>query len=188
MARNLAAAAAAAGNRVILVEADLRKPTVASAMGIDTKDAEGKPLPGLAQVLGTSLTYEKALTKVDVASGHDGAGGANLDVLLAGPSPPNAADLIESSRMRRLLGALGERYDLVVVDTPPLLAVSDAVPLLKQVSGIIVVTRLGRTERAAAAALRHQLENLEAPTLGVVVNGVTPSAQGYAYGYGYGYG
>ena len=88
--------------------------------------------------------------------------------------------------MRRLLGALGERYDLVVVDTPPLLAVSDAVPLLKQVSGIIVVTRLGRTERAAAAALRHQLENLEAPTLGVVVNGVTPSAQGYAYGYGYG--
>jgi Mrp family chromosome partitioning ATPase len=77
----------------------------------------------------------------------------------------------------------------VVIDTPPTSVVSDAIPLVKEVSGVIVVCRLGKTTRESANHLRQQLENLEANTLGVVVNSVgRQSGYGYAYAYGYGYG
>jgi Mrp family chromosome partitioning ATPase len=85
-----------------------------------------------------------------------------------------------------VLKRAGERYDLVVVDTPPTSVVSDAIPLVKQVSGVIVVCRLGKTTRESAAHLRSQLSNLEANTLGVVINSVGRQSAYYGYGYGYG--
>jgi Mrp family chromosome partitioning ATPase len=93
--------------------------------------------------------------------------------------------------MRRIIEAAERSYDLVVIDTPPTSVVSDAIPLVKQVSGVLVVCRLGRTTRDSAAHLRNQLDNLEANTLGVVINGVgrqTRYGYGQPYGYGYGYG
>src|SRR5205814_9673791 len=75
----------------------------------------------------------------------------------------------------------------VVIDTPPTSVVSDAIPLLNQTSGVIVVARLGKTTRDALAHLRTQLNNLEAPTLGVVVNSLGRDSAGYGYGYAYGY-
>jgi len=90
--------------------------------------------------------------------------------------------------MRQVLAAAEDRYDLVVVDTPPTSIVSDAIPLIEQVGGVIVVGRLAQTTREAATHLRNQLRNLNAPVLGVVVNGIGSEAGSYGYGYGYGYG
>ena len=87
--------------------------------------------------------------------------------------------------MERLISGAEERYELIVIDSAPTAVVSDAIPLVKKVSGVIVVTRLGKSTRMAMQQLRRQLENLEAPTLGVVVNSMKSEA-GYGYGYGYG--
>src|SRR5207247_10152026 len=98
------------------------------------------------------------------------------------PSPPKPTDLIESERMREIIRAAERDYDLVVIDTPPTSVVSDAIPLVKEVSGVLIVARMGKTTRESAAHLRQQLENLEANTLGVVINSVGRESRHYGYG------
>jgi polysaccharide biosynthesis transport protein len=179
VALHLARTAAESGSRVLLLEADLRRPSLGKQIGM-TRPA------GLSQVLSGSLDLADAVRHVQVGK-EDGDGERRvLDVLLSGQTPPNPSDLIESTRMRSLIGAAEGSYDLVVIDTPPTSLVSDAIPLITQVTGVIVVTRLGRTTRQQAEHLRLQLESLNANTLGVVVNAVGRRA-GYGYGYGYGY-
>ena len=180
---HLAFAAAAAGSRVLLIEADLRHPTLGRRLGLSSDR-------GLSQLLaGQIKSFGQAVHRVPVPIRRsDGAGSFSLDALLSGPIPPNPSDLIESERMQRVLDAARERYDLVVIDTPPTSVVSDTIPLVKRVSGVIVVCRLGKTTRDSARHLRQQLDNLEANTLGVVVNGVGRQTAGYGYGYAYAYG
>jgi Mrp family chromosome partitioning ATPase len=108
---------------------------------------------------------------------------SDVHVLAAGPLPPNPHDLLESRRFEELLHAAEERYDLVVIDTPPASIVSDATPLTTRVSGVLVVARLGRTTRDSLTRLRDQLRNLRAPLIGVVANGVAGGQSGYGYGY-----
>ena len=181
---HLAFAAAAAGSRTLLIEADLRHPTLARRLGLPSDR-------GLSQLLAGQLkSFAQAVHRVPVAAQRSKGGVApTIDALLSGPVPPNPTDLIESDRMQRVLDAAQERYDLVVIDTPPTSVVSDTIPLVKRVSGVIVVCRLGRTTRDSARHLHNQLENLEANTIGVVVNGIGRQTGGYgsAYGYGYGY-
>jgi Mrp family chromosome partitioning ATPase len=86
-----------------------------------------------------------------------------------------------------VLRAAEERYDLVVMDTPPMSVVSDAIPLIREVSGVIVVTWLGKSTRESLTHLRKQLEHLKAPILGVVVNAFKADSSAYGYGYAYGY-
>ena len=115
---------------------------------------------------------------------HDDRYPESLSILLAGPSPPNPADLIESARMVHLLEEATEEFDLVVVDTPPTSLVSDAIPLIKRVSGVIAVVRVGRSTQTGIVQLREQLRNLEAPVLGVVANAASDPGRhygGYAY-------
>jgi tyrosine-protein kinase len=180
---HLAFAAATAGSRVLLIEADLRHPTLGRRLGLPADR-------GLSQLLAGQIKgFSQAVHRVPVPTRRsDGVGAFSLDALLSGPIPPNPADLIESDRMQRVLEAARERYDLVVIDTPPTSVVSDTIPLVKRVSGVIVVCRLGRTTRDSARHLREQLENLEANLLGVVVNGIGRQTAGYGYGYAYGYG
>jgi Mrp family chromosome partitioning ATPase len=104
---------------------------------------------------------------------------------MAGPSAANPANLIESTRMMKLIEDAEQDYDLVVIDAPPILIVPDAVPLVKQVSGVIVVARPGVTARDAARQLRAQLDRLDAPTLGLVVNAVEPWRERYGYAQAY---
>ena len=108
-----------------------------------------------------------------------------IDVLWSGPLPPNPSDLLESDRMRELISVADQSYDLLVIDTPPTSVVSDAIPLVTQVGGVIVVARLAKTTREAATHLRNQLRNLDAPVLGVVVNAIGSDSETYGYGYGY---
>ena len=110
-------------------------------------------------------------------------------MLVAGHPPPNPAELIESGAMADLLSWAKEHYEFVVIDTPPVAVVSDAMPLLRQVDGVILVSKLGKNTRDAAAYLRDRLRGVNAPLLGVVANGVKAKAENaYGYGYGYGYG
>jgi succinoglycan biosynthesis transport protein ExoP len=180
VAWNLAAITAASGARVLLIEADLRHPVFA-----DRYEIRGSG--GLSGLLAGSGPIAEAVVAVPVAPARRGAAAPTMDVLVAGPLPPNPTDLLESKRTRELIRAAEQDYDLVIVDTPPTSVVPDAIPLLTEVSGVLIVSRLGKSTRAPALHLRHQLDNVGAPTLGVVINSLTSDAGGY-YGYGYAYG
>jgi receptor protein-tyrosine kinase len=108
-------------------------------------------------------------------------------VLVAGAAlPPNPGELIESHAMESLLEQVKPTYDLVVIDTPPLTAVSDAFPLLRKVDGVIIVGRVGRNRRDVAERLHETLTGAGAPLLGVVANGFKSGRLG-SYGYAYDY-
>jgi tyrosine-protein kinase len=177
VAWGLAAAAAAAGARVLLIEADLRHPTLARS------SARVSPEPGLSSVLAGYSVFDEAVQRVPIQQrNHSSSTERAIYVLPAGPLPPNPVDLIDSERMREVVHEAERAYDLVVIDTPPTSIVSDAIPLVKQVTGVIVVVRLGQSTREAVVQLSNQLEHLHAPTLGVVLNAL---ARDRSYGYGY---
>jgi capsular exopolysaccharide synthesis family protein len=181
VARHLAAAAARMGSRVLLLEADLRRPTIA----LQLNALSG---PGVADVLIGALSLSEATQTIDLDLPRvDGSGGRGFDVLVAGSSlPPNPGELIESHAMESLLQQAKAKYDLIVVDTPPLTAVSDAFPLLGKVDGVIIVGRVGRNRRDVAQRLHETLTGAGAPLLGVVANGFKSGRLG-GYGYGYSY-
>jgi capsular exopolysaccharide synthesis family protein len=171
VALHLALAFAASGTRTVLVETDLRRPQLATRLNLP-------PGPGLSGLLLTDSPPEEGIDRLTIGSGGDRV----LDVIHAGPIPPNPAELLESSRTSLLLESLQSSYDMVVLDGPPALLLSDLVPLMRQVSGILLVARVNRTNVDAARALRARLRLLDVRALGVVVNGV--KAQSGAYGYG----
>jgi capsular exopolysaccharide synthesis family protein len=161
------------------VDADLRHP------GLTTRLSHPSEL-GLSEFLSGQATFDEVVDEVVLQSSMNGSGsGRAMDVITAGRTPPNPVDLIESARMEQLLDEAQREYDLLVIDTPPTSIVSDAVPLLKQVSGVIVVSRIGATTRPAVVRLRDQLGNVGARLLGVVVNGVRSGEVDYGY-YGHG--
>jgi tyrosine-protein kinase len=181
VARHLAAAAARMGSRVLLVECDLRRPTVAQQLDI----AAG---PGLSDVLIGAVPVAEATQSVELDAPSDGVARQRiLNVLVAGAVlPPNPGELIESHAMETLLAQAKASYDLIVIDTPPLTAVSDAFPLLRKVDGVVIVGRVGRNRRDVAERLHETLAGVGAPLLGVIANGVkagSRSSYGYAYDY-----
>ena len=181
IARHLAGAAARMGSRVLLLEADLRRPTLAQQMGVQSG-------AGLSDVLIGAVPLSEATQMIELDSAPVGASrGRTLDVLVAGAVlPPNPGEMIESHAMAALLERVESAYDLVVIDTPPLTTVSDAFPLLGKVDGVIIVGRLGRNRRDVAQRLHETLAGAGAPLLGVVANGLKAGWLG-TYGYGYGY-
>jgi succinoglycan biosynthesis transport protein ExoP len=166
VARHLAEAAARLGSRVLLLEVDLRHPTLAQQLGVHAG-------PGLADVLIGAVGISEATRSVALqASPGEGSGGHTLDVLPAGAvRPPNPAELLESQAMGAVLEQAKSAYDLVVIDTPPLTAVSDAFPLLRKVDGVVIVGRVGHSRRDAAERLQQVLAGSGAPLLGVIANG-----------------
>ena len=176
IARHLAEAAARLGSRVLLLEVDLRHPTLAQQLNIE-------PGPGLADVLIGAVTINMATRSVDLeASSGQGAGGRTLHVLTAGATlPPNPGELTASNAMSAVLERARSDYDLVVIDTPPLGAVSDAFPLLDKVDGVVLVGRVG-SRRDAADRLHHVLASSTAQLLGVISN-ASKSAIPASYGY-----
>jgi capsular exopolysaccharide synthesis family protein len=181
IARHLAAAAAKMGARVLILEADLRRPTLAQQLGITV----GR---GLSDVLIGAVSLPEATQTLSLdAPGNEPVRGHTFDVLVAGASPPpNPGELIESRAMETLLERAKASYDLIVIDTPPLTAVSDAFPLLKKVDGVVIVGRVGRNRRDVAERLHETLAGAGAPLLGVIANGFKAGRRG-GYGYGYGY-
>jgi polysaccharide biosynthesis transport protein len=167
----LARAYAAAGSDVILVDADLRRPTIASRLGMP-------PGPGLGGVLVGKISVSQALMQ-QTANGRP----MGLRVLAAGELPPNPAELLGSERMKGLLQELASMCDLLIIDTSPLLMVSDALGLLDQVSGTLLVARLGLTRRDDLERMRKILAATKSASLGIVATGAgerTNHPQGYA--------
>jgi Mrp family chromosome partitioning ATPase len=237
LVRNLGLVYAEWGASVVIVEVDLRRPTLADSF-------ETMPLPGLTEVLRGHYTLEEALQTVIVKSeapltraplieqldgnsrpdgrspyaspvegaqvgsnpgperhfpsleamkherqaspSHGSPAPVHLSVLVSGFEPANPQAVLGSQRMRDVLTRLHDVFDVVLLDSPPLLAVSDALPLLSAVDGILVVTRLGSTPATAGRALVNQLGRVQgAEVLGVVVNDVKRSAFGSPVYYGY---
>jgi capsular exopolysaccharide synthesis family protein len=167
VAWNLAAVSAQAGERVLLLEADLRQPSLAAQCHVPGDW-------GVTEVLQGHATLDDVVNEVVVARHVNGSAmPCTLDVIVAGAVRGDVSGLIESERMDGLIAQATERYDLVVIDTPPMSVVPDAIPLMSQVDGVVVVTRLGRTTRDAVTFLNSQLSHIGAPALGAVVNGIT---------------
>jgi len=175
VAFRLAAAAAATGSRALLLEADLRRPTVHNHVPVDRG-------LGLSDVLIGAVPFSEAVQEVEL----EPSGGQSLralDVLFAGTLPPNPSELMESSTMKSLLADVRDTYEFVVIDSPPITAVSDAFPLLLSVDGVIVVARLGQDRRFTERA--HDIfQEVGAPMLGIVVNGSKArESDPYTYSY-----
>jgi capsular exopolysaccharide synthesis family protein len=160
---NLARAEARAGKRVLCIEADLRRPTLATRLDVG---ADG----GLSLILAGVMDPGDAVATV-----------SGVDLITAGPLPPNPAELIESQRMRKLIQWGEQHYDRVIIDTPPAAVVADAIPLVPMVSGVVIVVRLGHSQRDAVERMRTQLANVNAPVLGVVLNGSIGRRNEYDY-------
>ena len=169
VAVNLALAYALDERDVVLVDGDLRRPQVASRLGKDVS-------VGLEAVLVGERTLQEALVDVD-------AGGGRLRILPGVAPPPNPAVLLGSERMRSLLAELAEQVDLVVIDTPGLLAVSDAIPLVNQAAGCLAVARMDHTTKDAVRRASQIIAAAGGTMLGSVVTG---AHAGGTYGY-YGY-
>lgn len=171
---NLAVTMAQAGHSVVLIEADLRRPQIAFRLGLDDS-------VGTTNVLIGRIPLDDALQPYDTTG---------LTVLASGPIPPNPSELLQSVAMEKLLGDLRDRFDVVIIDAPPLLPVTDAALLSARSDGALVVVRHGKTTRDQLMHAVERLEAVDAKAIGVVVN-MAPakkSSSPYGYGYGYGYG
>jgi capsular exopolysaccharide synthesis family protein len=179
--QNLAEAAASMGARVLVIESDLRRPSLAERFALTRA-------PGLAEVLISAVRVEDAVQNTTVVppAGNGAGARSSVSILPAGAPPPNPAELIESHAMEQVLVWAAANYDLVLLDTPPLSVVPDAIPLLRRSDGVLIVSRLRKNTRDGAARMREELTSLGAPLLGVVANGFKARhAPSYSYDYYY---
>jgi len=167
---NCAVVLAQKGIRVLLIDADLRRPSIHKTLGMG-------PRSGLSNVLTGSASLEQAITRSPILP--------NLNVLPAGTPPPNPAELLASTNMRDVLEQLRGQYDHIVVDTPPTLSVTDAVVLSPRADAIVLVIRSGHTTKQALRRSRDILMQVNAKVSGVLLNAVDLRSPDYYYYYEY---
>jgi Mrp family chromosome partitioning ATPase len=173
VATHLAAAAAAGGHaRVLLIEADLRRPRLAALLGLPPEEGLSKLLES-ADPLGQTVSDQ--VFRISLAGGSNGSGPngraeLGFDALPAGAPPADPSELLDSSRMGELLRAARTCYDLIVIEAPPPTLVSDAIPLMKQADGVVVVGRLGRESDPELRELRDELKRFGVTPVGAVAN------------------
>jgi Mrp family chromosome partitioning ATPase/capsular polysaccharide biosynthesis protein len=182
---NLAVAVARSGQRVALVDLDLRRPFIDTFFGLNG--------PGLTQVALGHASLDEALESVALTSGPSDANGNGngnghsfvhgvLDVLPCGPIPPDPGEFVGTDAVGAILGELRERFDLVLIDAPPALRVVDAMTIACRADGILAVTRVGVVRRQMLAELARQFATVPTPVLGFVATGEA-DADGYGYGH-----
>lgn len=186
---NLAISYTMADRKVLLIDCDLRRPQQARLLKMSSRI-------GLSNLIMKPELIDRAILHTDIQG---------LDVILSGDIPPNPSELLGSQRMQKLLDDLRERYDLIILDTPPVNMVTDAVVLAPRSEGVLVVVRANHSERGSVLYATDQLQYAKAKILGFVLNGVDMentrySRKKYSYGrfsryrkygyntYGYGYG
>jgi len=162
---NIAAAMAQAGGRVIIVDCDLRRPRIHQLMGRDRA-------VGTSNVLVANCTLDEAIQTSDIP---------NVDIIPSGPVPPNPSELLGSQHMAAMLAELRQRYERIIIDSPPISAVTDAVILAKIVDGVVLVVRAHQTNREVIRYAITQLHNVSAHILGAVLNGVDMGRDSYYY-------
>ncbi|PXW92017.1 capsular exopolysaccharide synthesis family protein [Streptohalobacillus salinus] len=162
---NLALVFAQQEKKVLLVDADLRKPTVHYTFRIDNRI-------GLSSVLVGDMVLAEATTKSEEST---------LDILPSGPIPPNPSELLGSKAMQKLIHEASEYYDIVIFDTPPVLAVTDAQILANEVDGTLLVVRSKKTDKELAIKAKELLEPAKSKLLGAVLNDKEHSKGDYYY-------
>jgi capsular exopolysaccharide synthesis family protein len=173
VAAGLAWAEAMTGRRTLLVDCDLRRPTVASRLGIDT-------VPGLADFLVGDAEPGDILRTVDIGTSRGDA--PQLVCIPAGSPVPNHAELLESDRFRGFLEQVSQVYDRVILDSAPLLPVSDTLALLPQIDGILLCLRLGQTTRDEALAARATFDHFPTKPVGLVLTAADTGTSPYYVG------
>jgi len=178
-ASNLAVVFAQAGNKVLLLDADLRRPTIHKIMGLSQ-------LRGLTTLL-LQIAQRRDDAEIDAAidSVVQKSELPDLEVLTSGQIPPNPSELLGSDKMKMVLNHLRNRYDVVVIDSPPALAVTDSVVLSSLVSGVLLVVEAGKTRRTQIKQAEKQLADVGTGLLGFVLNRLEPGSDGYYYYYYY---
>jgi capsular exopolysaccharide synthesis family protein len=167
---NTAIVLAQKGVRVLLIDADLRRPSIHKTLGMG-------PKTGLSNVLTGNATLQQATIRSNILPG--------LFILPAGTPPPNPAELLASSNMKEVLAELREQYDHIVVDTPPTLSVTDAVVMSTRADAVVLVIRSGQTTKQALRRSRDLLMQVNARIAGVLLNAVDLNSPDYYYYYEY---
>ncbi|MCF8888184.1 CpsD/CapB family tyrosine-protein kinase [Priestia megaterium] len=165
---NLATVYAQQGLKVLLIDADLRKPTGHYTFRLENHI-------GLTNVLTRQSTLAQAVQASEIP---------HLSVLTSGPIPPNPSELLASAQMAELLKEMKKQFDMIIFDTPPILAVADAQILANQVDGTVLVVSSGKTEKDAALKSKELLSNAKGKLLGVVLNNRKVEEGNYYYYYG----
>lgn len=181
---NLAVSFAQMGKRTLLIDSDMRNPTIHRMFSIPVKN-------GLSEIL-AGLTDNITVSKTDVE---------NLSVLTGGKIPPNPSELLSSPRMDKLLEFVKEHYDCVFIDTPPVNLVTDATVFAQKTTGYILIVKANISDNSDVKLAVNSLDNIGGNILGFVLNDVTSGRHRYysyykkydykykySYGYGYGYG
>jgi capsular exopolysaccharide synthesis family protein len=162
---NIATVMSQSNARVLLVDTDMRRPRVHRCFGMENH-------VGLSSLILGEVDYDDAIHSTPVP---------NLDVLLCGPVPPNPAELMLTERFRAILSELDERYDIVILDSPPTIAVTDSMILSQMVDGLLLVVKGGQTSKAIVRKAVSRLRGVNAPILGCVVNDVDLENRRYGH-------
>ena len=169
MSANLAAVLAMAGSRVILIDADLRRPS--THLLFDLSDDQG-----LSEVLAGTRSIDEVIQQSHVP---------NLEVISSGPIPPNPSELLGSDEMKRIPELLSERYDIIIIDSPPATAVADPIVLAPLADGVVLVVEANRTRKPVVMQAITRLQQVQAKIIGGIVNKLDVRKSGYGYYYYY---
>jgi capsular exopolysaccharide synthesis family protein len=170
-AANLAVTLASGGTRIALIAADLRKPSLHRFFNQENSIGLSSYLSGTASLSDISLVQDEY---------------PNLLLLPSGPIPPNPSELLGSKRMAEMLDALRTSVDLIIIDCPPILPVTDAVVIAQQADAVILIANSGSTHARDIGESLERLSNIDAKLDGVVLNGIPPTGGKYRYRYRYG--
>jgi capsular exopolysaccharide synthesis family protein len=171
-AANLAVTLAQLGDKTVVLDADLRKPGVGRVLSLGSDKRVG-----LSSYLAGVSTLDQVVVPHPVIP--------NLAAVPTGPLPPNPADLLSSHKLAEAVAELRKKYKFVVIDSPPIMAATDAVILSAQVDGVLLVVRSGETPKEAFTRTRDLLTSVKCHLLGVVLNAVNTNAPDYYYSYRY---
>jgi len=166
---NLAVSIAQAGKSVLVVDADMRNPTQHKLFGLNNRQ-------GLSGALVDDQGYQQYIQETAVPG---------VSVLTGGPIPPNPAELVGSQRMKRFIQQVSEKYDIVLIDTPPVVAVTDAAIIAQEVDGVILVLASGEVNKEYAQRAKILLDKVGAKILGAVLNKADMKTSEYYYYYYY---
>lgn len=165
---NLAVSYAQSEKKVLIIDADLRKPTLHHTFVQSNRQ-------GLTSVLTNQVKAADVIRETEIE---------NLYVITSGPIPPNPSEILSSRRMTSLIDEMKEQFDIIIVDTPPALAVTDAQIVAAKCDGVLMVVDFGKVKRDLAIKVKNNLERVQARILGVVINNIDrDNAEAYYYYY-----